>query len=77
MFTNVSKTEDGTVNLTSRNKAPGYVSGAARSAIEHLFDGAIATAKAQEWDTVDELRGRYKEIDGNFERLLEGNGTPE
>ena len=77
IFTNVSITEDGTVNLTSRNKAPRYVSGAARSAVEHLFDGAIATAKAQEWKTVDELRRCYKEIDGNFERLLERTGQPE
>ena len=67
---NTRTTEDGEFQLILRNKNPRLVGGVAWSAIEYLFQGTIATAKAQEWDTLDELRERYAEIDGKFERLL-------
>jgi len=70
MFVGESRTDDGEMRLFSRNKNPVYVNGVAGSASEYLFEGTIATAKAQEWDTWDELRERYAEIDGAFERLL-------
>lgn len=77
IFTNVSISEDGKVNLSSRNKSPGYVSGIAWSAIEHMFEGVIATAKAQEWDTLDKLREQYAETSAKFKCLCERQEEPE
>jgi hypothetical protein len=64
---------DGSVKLFSRNKHPTYVSGIAGSASEYLFEGTIATAKAQDWETLPELFQKYSEIDAEFESLLKNS----
>lgn len=74
VFSNVAIGEGGKLKLLSRNKSPGYVSGVAWSASEYLFEGVIATAKAQGWNTVDQLRELYAETNGEFERLRERKG---
>ena len=57
--------------LFSRNRHPVYVSGIAGSACEYLFEGTIATAKAQDWDSLDEFQSQYSEIEKRFEKSHE------
>jgi hypothetical protein len=70
MFVGEKRGSDGSVELFSRNKHPTYVTGVAGSASEYMFEGAIATAKAQGWKTLGELRQNYSEIEAEFESLL-------
>lgn len=68
---NIQKTDDGKYHHFLRNKTPGLVAGVACSAVEYLLEGTIATARAQDWDTLDELREKYEEINVEIEALLE------
>ena len=66
---NFQKTEDGHFHLNLRNKSPRLVAAVANHAAEYLFLGTIATARAQEWQTLDELREKYREVEIEFEAL--------
>ncbi len=69
MLTNVSAQKEGKVHLSSRNKKPGFVSGITASAVDYLFKGAIATARAQGWDSSRELLKRYAETKQQIKQL--------
>ena len=71
MLTGENKGKDGSVQLFSRNRHPVYLSGIAGSACEYLFEGTIATAKAQDWDSLDELQSQYSKIEMQFEKSHE------
>lgn len=78
---NIQKSDAGGLQHFLRNKSPRLIVAVAGCAIEYLFKGTIATAKAQEWDTLDELRQQYEQISGKLEGLHDqcervGNSEP-
>jgi hypothetical protein len=68
------KIKDREVNLELADKNPKLAYGAAYDAIEFLFEASIAVATWEEWDTLEELEGKYKAIDVGFRELGEARG---